>query len=414
MDSVTAHSEDSVSVVLQKILAKLNGLSKSYKELAKGATFNSDATTAIERKVSVLERDLKEEKAKVRKLEMENHILRTKQTKLANRIDEVVMDQNRCVLNFTGFQDSELRDDVVLLRNIRSCLNHITNFNGQAELINIRSYRRIGAFKRGQLRIVQVEFESYNDVSTIMENKRQLPQGVYVNEQLPPQLEQNRQTMLKVYLYARSLDGYRRKCRLERDKFIAKGKTYTVDNLHELPEEISLAKTCEKRNDDITAFFGKGSPLSNFYPCKVNVQSKEYTSVEKAFQCMKAEECEDTQTLNAMLKTEDPVEIKRLGKRITNNDKWQAVSKDIMFAACLSKFTDNIDARNHLLGTGNTLIAEASPDQYWGTGVHLSKVNSLNVNNWSGDNVLGQILMKVRDELHKMSSQEVLEEGEIT
>jgi len=65
---------------------------------------------------------------------------------------------------------------------------------------------------------------------------------------------------------------------------------------------------------------------------------------------------------------------------------WNSVKDDIMRRGVLRKFQTHADIREVLLSTGNELIVENSPiDYYWGCGA-----------DGSGKNMLGQILMEVR------------------
>ncbi|WLR41721.1 NADAR domain-containing protein [Bacillus carboniphilus] len=68
---------------------------------------------------------------------------------------------------------------------------------------------------------------------------------------------------------------------------------------------------------------------------------------------------------------------------------WEEVKDDVMRLAVLSKFTTNNDIQEILLSTGNKIIVEkTSNDYYWGCG-----------KDGSGKNMLGKILMEVRDQL---------------
>ena len=49
------------------------------------------------------------------------------------------------------------------------------------------------------------------------------------------------------------------------------------------------------------------------------------------------------------------------------------------------------------MDTGNKTIVEASFDDIWGTGSHISSKDALNKNKWRGTNILGKILMGIRD-----------------
>ena len=68
---------------------------------------------------------------------------------------------------------------------------------------------------------------------------------------------------------------------------------------------------------------------------------------------------------------------------------WEAVKDDIMREAVRAKFSQHPELRELLLSTGNTKIVEHTKnDSYWGDG-----------GDGSGKNMLGIILMEVREEL---------------
>ena len=68
---------------------------------------------------------------------------------------------------------------------------------------------------------------------------------------------------------------------------------------------------------------------------------------------------------------------------------WERVKDDVMRAAVRCKFETHADLREQLLATGDEELVEDSPnDYYWGRG-----------RNGTGKNVLGRILMEVREAL---------------
>ena len=68
---------------------------------------------------------------------------------------------------------------------------------------------------------------------------------------------------------------------------------------------------------------------------------------------------------------------------------WEEVKDNIMYEICKAKFTQNEDLKEKLLATGNDILEEGNTwgDRVWGT------VNGV------GENRLGKILMRVREEL---------------
>ena len=52
---------------------------------------------------------------------------------------------------------------------------------------------------------------------------------------------------------------------MEEDHLIIKGKTFTRDNISDLPLEISAFRVTGKEDDTTVGFFGELNPLSNFH-----------------------------------------------------------------------------------------------------------------------------------------------------
>ncbi|BAY60417.1 hypothetical protein NIES22_04760 [Calothrix brevissima NIES-22] len=86
-----------------------------------------------------------------------------------------------------------------------------------------------------------------------------------------------------------------------------------------------------------------------------------------------------------------PKEAAKMGRERSRplRKDWEQVKDDVMRKAVLQKFTTHTDIREILLSTGNEEIVENSPiDFYWGCGA-----------DGSGKNMLGIILMEVREKL---------------
>jgi len=68
---------------------------------------------------------------------------------------------------------------------------------------------------------------------------------------------------------------------------------------------------------------------------------------------------------------------------------WDEIRDNIMYKAVLAKFTQHPELKELLLSTNDSILIEHTRnDSYWGDG-----------GDRSGENMLGKILMKVRDEL---------------
>lgn len=100
-----------------------------------------------------------------------------------------------------------------------------------------------------------------------------------------------------------------------------------------------------------------------------------------------------------MLASNDPKEIKALGRQVKNFDAetWNRVAPDIVVKGNLHKFRQNPELCQFLLDTGEKILVEASPyDTIWGIGMQESESGVDNPENWKGTNFLGFALMEVR------------------
>lgn len=72
-----------------------------------------------------------------------------------------------------------------------------------------------------------------------------------------------------------------------------------------------------------------------------------------------------------------------------------------VYTGNLLKFSQNEELKQKLLDTENKILVEASPyDKIWGIGLSVSDKDFYNPILWKGENLLGKILMKVRNTLN--------------
>lgn len=133
--------------------------------------------------------------------------------------------------------------------------------------------------------------------------------------------------------------------------------------------------------------------FSNFSPHGFELDDVYWSTSEHYFQ---AQKFVGTPHVDAIREAKTPKDAARMGrdrKRPLRPD-WEQVKDDIMRKAVLRKFETHKDIREILLATGDELIVENSPiDYYWGCG-----------KDGSGKNRLGEILMEVREMLRSADS----------
>ena len=170
-------------------------------------------------------------------------------------------------------------------------------------------------------------------------------------------------------------------------------------------------------------FFSKDNEyyfLSNYYKNDIIIDNIKYNCVEQYFQSQKFYKLDNEKMMeyfNLILKADCPQKTKNMGsqkinprgelwyidkkkkelgkmnkkineyKNIKMRKNWDIIRNDIMKKGLFAKFTQNELLRKKLLETENKILIENSPyDSYWG-------------NAKNGKNMLGKLLMEIRDEI---------------
>lgn len=142
--------------------------------------------------------------------------------------------------------------------------------------------------------------------------------------------------------------------------------------------------------------------LSQWYNSKMIIDGISYLNAEQYMMAQKARLFGDEKIFNEIMKEDTPREFKRLGRLIENfdNDIWNREKRNIVLKGNIHKFSQNEKLKKLLLDTVDKILIEASPyDDIWGVKLRETDSLILNINTWKGQNLLGFILMEVRDYL---------------
>lgn len=137
--------------------------------------------------------------------------------------------------------------------------------------------------------------------------------------------------------------------------------------------------------EKISEFRGKYYFLSNFYFSPLAYEGIKYLNVEAAFQ---AQKCESKLEKLQFAKL-NPTDAKHRGRQVKLRSDWEEVKFKIMEDLVREKFRQNTNLAIFLLETKDKILEEGNTwgDKIWG------------VCNGEGENHLGKILMKIREEL---------------
>ena len=140
--------------------------------------------------------------------------------------------------------------------------------------------------------------------------------------------------------------------------------------------------------------------LSNFYITDVEYNGVVYPSSEHAYMSAKSDEEVEIDGRKSSWKDfcrrpdVKPSKVKGESRFLTLPDNWNEMKVEVMYLCLVSKFR-NEPLRSRLLATGNQNIQEGNwhGDTFWGI--------DLRSNPNVGENNLGRLLMRVRDELRR-------------
>ena len=270
-----------------------------------------------------------------------------------------------------------------------------------ARNLSIQKTKRIGKFNIDRNRPVSITFNKYEDVEYLLAYKRYLPNGIYLDHEYCEEIERKRKLLRPIMRCAKSHMDYRRKCRMEDDTIIIKGKHYTINNLHQLPAEINGFEATSRKKDGVTCYFSELNPLSNFHPSKISYEGQIYHNSEQLIPHKKAQLFGDEIAEAQILATSSVLECKLEAKNIRNFDQqtWEESAKSICYDGIKLKFVQNPWLRNLLLSTNDDILGEATYDKFWGTGVPIHRNDCTDRTQWHSNGIMGEMLMEIRMEL---------------
>lgn len=148
--------------------------------------------------------------------------------------------------------------------------------------------------------------------------------------------------------------------------------------------------------------FFYGGYLSNFHTCPITIDGIQFSNSETVFMLYKALHFNDSNTAVKICNTKHPAEAKRLGRNVIgfNNAEWEKVREEYMYKACYAKFSQNAMLKQQLRETEDIILVEAAlNDTVWGIGRGMAYPFLRDESKWLGKNLLGKVLMRVREEL---------------
>ena len=262
----------------------------------------------------------------------------------------------------------------------------------------IEGLHRVGPPSSSRVRPIIVRFLHRLDRKIVWDARSKLKGSkIVLAEDFPDDYKNARSSLMPVVKAARS-SGL--KASLVMNKALIDGSTYGIHNLHKLPAKCNPETACTKITDKTVCYFGRYSPLSNFHIAPFKVDSVYFNCMEQFLQKSRAELLKRDDIAQQILATDDPLAQKRLGDSVRTNDiSWINPLKDQLLPALTQKFCQNPPLKDYLIATRNKTLGEACRNDLWGIGFTLNCPETSDPNLWRGKNLMGELLMRVRQEL---------------
>ena len=130
--------------------------------------------------------------------------------------------------------------------------------------------------------------------------------------------------------------------------------------------------------------------FSNFSRHRIFLKDKYWQTTEHYFQAQKFAGTEHEEKVRLAPTPMKAASMGRSRKRPLRRD-WEKVKDEIMLEALRVKFTQREELKKTLLSTDDAILVEhTANDNYWGDG-----------GDGSGKNMLGKLLMQVREEIRE-------------
>ena len=328
-----------IQLLRESVHSDYNKLHTDYVELKESITIKSNE---VAEKLN-LKIDVNTEK--ISQMMDENRLLHKENASLKDRISKIESNQVRNNIIISGIPESKWEPYNTTVARIHDTIaaafssGDIDQALEEARSIKIICCNHIGRYQMGRNRSISATLRN-GDKEKIMQHKKNLPNGIYINEEFPFEVKHNREKLRPIWKLAKNCSEYRDKCKLLGDRLVINGINYTVNDLHKLPEDLSPYKAAQQENHEYIAFHGEHSPWSYFHPSPFVIDGQHYHSAEQWIQLSKAMLFGDNSTANKILQADSPRECKHLSYQIhgVNNEQWKADGFELCLKGVEAKF----------------------------------------------------------------------------
>ena len=380
---------EKIELELKTVPGQLNSLEN---EFTNSIEFQGKRVSDMEKKVDNVVKQNQELTVQVNQLF--NIVKEVKKDKadLKQKVIELEDRSRRDNLVIEGLEDSEKEGPALCEKRARSFFKDTLNIDRGDDLV-IGRVHRMGQYNKDKPRPTIVKFDRYKDREEVWNKRSKVPKGKGLKENYSKETDRARAQLFPIMKAARSKGYY---SKLEGNKLIVSKRendiniTCTIDTLENLPEDLKPEKLFTPTQGNVTLFYTRHSPHSNFHECNMKEGNKHFSSVEQYLVYYNAISAGKTSLANRVYQLSDPAFIKYLGKDLVVD---MDTRKEHMRNGMKLKYTQNPSLQKLLKDTGSNTLGEANPyDQYWGIGARMSDKGAFDVKTWK-DNWTGKILI---------------------
>jgi hypothetical protein len=405
--NITATITEQIANLDSSLSKKIDDISKTNTELKTSVDLAHTKIGDLELAKTRLEHELDNSNSHIWALQRDNAIMEKRFDTLKGDQIRLETQVRKVNLTLAGIPETETKQEGSCRAIVMSTLKKYMGLEEKDVAIN--NCYRLGPpikptpGKKSFPRNIMVCCNTMRDRRLIWSSKRKLKDSkIYLGEDLPRETERRRAQLVPILKVARAIPKYKGIVFLNGDRLTVDKRTYTADTIHELPQDLNPILTATQRSEHTTLFYSRHSPFSNhFTKAPFTLGNTSYSCTEQFYFSQKADRMKDKAQYLAVMAEKDPALILKEGKKIKNMSGivWEDEARNVMKTGNKAKYVQNTGVRASLLSTGNSIMGESSStDDWWGTGFSLTHPDRNNTDLW-GQNVMGLILMEVRNEV---------------
>lgn len=315
-------------------------------------------------------------------------------------LDEVFKKRHNIII--TGLPEQEpLTSFSVVLQFLKNQL--------KLRRLQIDSVIRIGhasTDNQSYIRPLLVRFYNLADRNLVWRRRHNIQQTedqprVKIQADLPKKLRDDVNILYRVVRAASGIEEFKSAVVKDFSVFLH-GKQYTADNLELLPPPIRPSSLAVRESEEALVFYSRFSFLSNHFPSKFEINGLTFYNMEHYLAFKKAELSQNEDLIQWALQARDPLEAKSILNLLRKDlsQDWERVREEVATIGIREKFGQQPYLADLLRDTRHLTLGEASRDPAWGIGFTFEDQHVLEVQKWNEQgNLLGKILMRIRDEL---------------